>query len=176
MFGGRLATLKPADGPGASGNSATSLEVLAPPGHVGKTVNVTVTTEESKYAPGGAPSPVTTTATYRYLTSPPSAPQRVKTKEYADAVHVSWVGPLVNGGASITGYRVVVLPFSFSQGKQPKPIKLRVGVGARSAVLPHLHPRFYIAEVHALNKHGAGPPGVVIYPAFLNGLVGSALP
>ncbi|HTW20931.1 MAG TPA: IPT/TIG domain-containing protein [Mycobacteriales bacterium] len=165
MFGKRAAVVADDEfGPSASANS---IEVQPPPGTPKKVVNVVVTTAESEYAPGGAPSAITATTTYRYVVSPPSAPQSMKTKERTDSLVVSWVRPLVNGGAPITGYRIIIRPLNLFSRKQPKPVKFRVGPHVRSDVI-HLHPEVYIAEVKALNKHGAGPAAFVLYPKRLN--------
>ena len=89
----------------------------------------------------------------------------MKTKRVSGTVRVSWVKPLISGGAAITGYRITIIPISFSLRTQPKLIVLKVGPKARSVVFPHLHPRLYIAEVSGVNKHGVGPPGAAIYPS-----------
>ena len=162
-FGKRRAGLGES-GPFGPG-SANTLQVLAPPGRPGSTVKVRVTTAESKYAPGGQPSQVTTTTTYRYVPSPPSPPRHVVPKEINGSVKVTWHKPLISGGAPVTGYRIIIIPLKIFSKKQPKPIKMKVGPKARSVVFPHLHPSLFIVEVSAVNKHGVGPPGTGVYPS-----------
>jgi hypothetical protein len=170
LFGKRKATLEVDQG---EPDSSSAIDVLAPPGYPGHTVKVRVTTAESKYAPGGLSSPVTTKTTYRYVTSAPAAPRHVKTKEHNNSVHVSWTKPLVDGGAKITGYRVIVTSLLIFSKKPPKPTKITVGPKARSAVLKGLSLALYSVEVRALNKHGAGPPGTAIYPSAVGQGLGS---
>ncbi len=155
------------------GGSANSIEVAAPPGYPGETVKVRVTTAESEFAPGGVPSAVTTATTYTYFASPPSAPQKVHTRERAGNVRVSWTKPLVDGGSKITGYRIILHSINLFARKQPKPIKITVGPKARSVVFPHLRPQVYVVDVRAINKLGKGPVGQAQYPKnLLNELLG----
>jgi hypothetical protein len=157
------------------GSTSNEIELAPPPGHPGHTVKISVTTAESKYAAGGAPSPVTTATTYRYVVSPPSAPRKVTTNEHHSSVHVHWVKPLVDGGAKITGYRVIINALNLFGHKQPKPVKMKVGPKARSAVFKGLDPQVFVAEVRAINKHGAGPPEGAIFPKKLGGSGGGGV-
>jgi len=147
-----------------SSGSANTIEVQTPPGQPGHKVRVRVTTAESKYAPGGAPSVVTLASTYTYVASPPSAPRHLTTGEHKGSIHLSWKKPLVDGGSPITGYRITVISLNLFTRKQPKPIKLRVGPKARSAVLKGVDPAIYIVTVRALSKRGTGPSAEAIFP------------
>jgi hypothetical protein len=138
------------------GSTSQTITVEAPPGRPGHTVPVRVTTQESLHAVGGARSAVTKATTYRYLPSPPSAPRHVRARKHGHTIHVSWVKPLVTGGAKITGYRVSLIQFG-----PGKPIRFHFPATARSATLTHVKGRRLLIRVRALNRHGAGPGDTV---------------
>jgi Pro-kumamolisin, activation domain/IPT/TIG domain len=170
-FGSHPAALGSQDAEfGPVSGSANTIEVRTPGGHPGHKVKVRVTTAESRFAPGGAPSIVTLSSTYTYVTSPPSAPRHLTTRERKGSIHLSWRKPLVSGGSPITGYRIIVRPLNLFSRKQPKPIKMRVGPKARSAVLKGVDPAVYVVAVRALNKHGKGPSAEAIFPRKLGGV------
>jgi hypothetical protein len=140
---------------------------VVPPGDAGKRVAVQVVTVESKH--GGAPSKITSATHYTYRASSPSAPRDVKVKVHHTSVRVSWKKPLTDGGAALTGYRVIARPLPHQHGNAKPPKETAHSSKARSMTLKGLVPGWtYRILVRARNKHGLGLSGRApkSYPIF----------
>jgi hypothetical protein len=138
------------------GGNPQLIKLTTPPGLVGHTVQVRVTTAESVHAAGGRPSRITGATTYHYVASGPSAPRHLRAKARTHhRTHVSWVKPLVNGGSKIIGYRIGVTTINLF-GKNPKPTFVRVPAKARSVLLQHVPAGIAVIAVRAINQHGVG--------------------
>ena len=84
----------------AVGTSDTEVVAAIPPGNVGASVRIKVTTEV-----GTASGP-----RFRYKRSAPAAPGRVEVRAAGGSIAVSWKASASDGGSPLTGYVVSAIP------------------------------------------------------------------
>ena len=99
----------------AVGTSDTEVVAAIPPGNVGASVRIKVTTEV-----GTASGP-----RFRYKRSVPAAPGRVEARAAGGSIAVSWKASASDGGSPLTGYVVSAIP--------------KVGLGLTVDVAPSTH-------------------------------------
>jgi hypothetical protein len=149
-FGKKQATLFE-NVPGLPGlGSAGGIVVVPPPGTVGNTVDLTVTTAGG-VATGQGTSVKTTHDRYKYLISPPSAPQALHGTVGRHSVSESWKPPVSNGGSAITGY--VVKVSAFEQKSVTKDVSASTRAASFTGLVAGLK---YTVTVTAVNKIGKG--------------------
>ncbi len=130
--------------------ASAPIEVRAPPGTAGTTVDVTIETVGG-YLVGEATSAVNPSATFTYEASTPTAPADVTATSGAGTVSVSWKVPSDDGGHPITGYRVKA-----SATGQTTEIRT-VGPKQTKTLLAPLAEVPWTITVSAVNALGAGP-------------------
>jgi hypothetical protein len=107
--------------------------VLAPIGPPGRKVDITITTAGGALV-GQPTSATTTSATFTFATSTPSAPRDVVASAGNGSAIARWQPPVTTGGDPITGYVLAAEP----RAKGIKPVGLATSASARSAEFPHL--------------------------------------
>jgi hypothetical protein len=141
--------------------SSTEVDALAPPGTAGTTVDVRVTTVESRVTHGSA-SPPSAGSRFTYTSSVASAPRHVRAHAHATSLVVRWKVPLSDGGKPITHYflRAIAEP-KVSGHKTPPTIGvLTVNGKTRSIRFTGLRGGWrYKVTVQAVTKRGRGLVG-----------------
>ena len=141
-------------------SASGSITVLAPPGTAGSKVDVTITTNGGALV--GAPrSAVTTTATFTYVRSSPSAPRAVTAHAGVGSAMARWAAPVSTGGDPITGYAVVATATGHAS------VSVHTSAAARSVNVLKLAPKVaWTITVYAVNAvgRGLGAPAAPVVP------------
>ncbi len=147
-FGGAIATIESMPELTASG----PITVLAPSGHAGSKVDVTISTLGGTVTQPPRPTSATTTAAvFTYMASTPTAPLGLSVHIGVRSLDASWKSPSNNGGDSVTGYLVTAV----SKGR--KTVVLHIGASTHDAVVQGLTPNVnWVLTVRATNKLGSG--------------------
>lgn len=127
--------------------------VLAPPSAKAGKVDITITTIGG-YLVGQPTSPTTSTATFTYDKSTPSAPQDVTATGGKASISVTWKAPVTNGGYPIVDYVVT------ATGKGLRPVRAKT-LSTKATLTGLKAGGRYTVTVVAVNKLGNGLPGTV---------------